>query len=94
MMETITLAGIGIPVLVGITVGALKYVRLVKTGDQARWAALGSALVYSALWVAVQWYPAAAPAIGTVVTALASAILAALGHEVQEAVRAGFNEQA
>jgi hypothetical protein len=43
-MEPITLSGFALPFLVGMTAAALKKVKLVVTGDQARIAALVSAL--------------------------------------------------
>jgi len=87
-MEPITISGLGLPVLVALTVAALKRVKLVTNGDQARIAALGSALGYAGIWIAVQFYPAAAPAVGTIVMGLWSALLAAAGFEAQEALRA------
>lgn len=90
-MEPITLSGIALPVLVGLTVAALRKVKLIKTGDQARRAAFVTAFAWAAPWIAVQFYPAAAPAVATVITALVSALLAAAAYEVQEAARGKLN---
>lgn len=77
----ILLSGLSLPFLVGVTVTALKRVKLITGGDQSRKAAFITALAYAALWIAIQFYPEAAPAVGTVVAALVSALLAAAGYE-------------
>lgn len=72
----------GVTTLVGtiVTVEAIKYAKLVTTGDQARLANVIVALLYGALFASIELFPQIGPVAETIFVALVGSVGAAIAY--------------
>ena len=72
----------GVTTLVGtiVTVEAIKYAKLITTGDQARLANVIVALLYGALFASIELFPQIGPVAQTIFVALVGSVGAAIAY--------------